>query len=97
MGGFNAMASYDVTDWMTVRGWGQYTFYDHNERNNPHMLMNPFYNHTNVGGAFEFKVNDSGFRVGVGGNYEYNPIRGKMERQFMFYPAGKIGMFRIGN
>lgn len=30
------------------------------------MLMNPFYNHTNVGGAFEFKVNDSGFRVGVG-------------------------------
>ena len=28
--------------------------------------MNPFYNHTNVGGAFEFKVNDSGFRVGVG-------------------------------
>ena len=97
MGGFNAMASYDVTDWMTVRGWGQYTFYDHNERNNPHMLMNPFYNHTNVGGAFEFKVNDSGFRVGVGVNYEYNPIRGKMERQFMFYPAGKIGMFRIGN
>ena len=77
MGGFNAMASYDVTDWMTVRGWGQYTFYDHNERNNPHMLMNPFYNHTNVGGAFEFKVNDSGFRVGVGVNYEYNPIRGK--------------------
>lgn len=69
--GFNAMASYDVTDWMTVRGWGQYTFYDHNERNNPHMLMNPFYNHTNVGGAFEFKVNDSGFRVGVGVNYEY--------------------------
>ena len=97
MGGFNAMASYDVTDWMTVRGWGQYTFYDHNERNNPHMLMNPFYNHTNVGGAFEFKVNDSGFRVGIGINYEYNPIRGKMERQFMFYPAGKIGTFRIGN
>lgn len=91
------MASYDVTDWMTVRGWGQYTFYDHNERNNPHMLMNPFYNHTNVGGAFEFKVNDSGFRVGIGINYEYNPIRGKMERQFMFYPAGKIGTFRIGN
>ena len=91
------MASYDVTDWMTVRGWGQYTFYDHNERNNPHMLMNPFYNHTNVGGAFEFKVNDSGFKVGVGINYEYNPIRGKMERQFMFYPAGKIGTFRIGN
>ncbi len=29
------MASYDVTDWMIVRGWGQYTFYDHNERNKP--------------------------------------------------------------
>ena len=43
------------------------------------------------------ELNDGGFRVGVGVNYEYNPIRGKMERQFMFYPAGKIGMFRIGN
>ena len=97
MGGFNAMASYDVADWLTVRWWGEYTFYDQKEKRNPHMLMNPFYNHTSVGGAFEFKVNDSGFKVGVGVNYEYNPIRGRMERQFLFYPAGKIGMFHIGN
>ena len=61
------------------------------------MLMNPFYNHTNVGGAFEFKVNDSGFRVGVGVNYEYNPIRGKMERQFIRSSDLASGMFRIGN
>ena len=97
MGGFNTMASYDVADWLTVRGWGEYTFYDQKEKRNPHMLMNPFYNHTSVGGAFEFKVNDSGFKVGIGVNYEYNPIRGRMERQFLFYPAGKIGMFHIGN
>lgn len=96
MGGFNAMAAYDVTDWMTVRGWGQYAFYGDKEEKNPHMLMNPFYNHTNVGGAFEFKIND-GFRLGLGVNYEFNPVRGKMERQILFYPGGKIGSFRIGN
>lgn len=97
MGGFHLMSAYELTDWMTVRGWGQYTFYDSKEQKNPHMLLNPFYNHTNVGGAFEFKVNEGGFKIGVGVNYEYNPVRGRMERQFLFYPAGKIGTFRISN
>lgn len=97
MGGFNAMAAYDISDWLTVKGWGQYAFYSKYEERNPHMLMNPFYNHTSVGGAFEIKVNDSGFKVGVGVNYEYNPIRGKMEPQFMLFPGGKIGRISIGN
>lgn len=96
MGGFNVMAAYEATDWLTLRGWGQYTFYSEKESKNPHMLMNPFYNHPGVGGAFEFKVND-GLKFGVGVNYEYNPVRGKMERQFLFHPGGKIGRISFGN
>lgn len=96
-GGFNVMASYELTDWMTIRGWGQYAFYSNKEEKNPHMLLNPFYNHTSVGGAFEIKVNDSGFKVGVGVNYEVNPMNGKMNRQFLIYPAGKIGRISFGN
>ena len=97
MGGFNAMATYELTDWLDVKAWGQYAYYGKQEQKNPHMLMNPFYNHNCVGGAFEVKVNDSGFRVGVGVNYEINPMNGKMDRQWMIYPAGKIGSIRFGN
>ena len=96
MGGFHVTAAYEVNDLLTLRGWGSYTFYDKKERNNPHMLMNPFYNHTNVGGAFEFKVKDD-FKMGFGLNYEYNPVRGKMDRQILISPAGKIGNIRISN
>lgn len=84
MGGVNAQVSFEATDWLKIRGWGQYAEYGKEDRN-PHMLMNPFFNHTNVGGALEFKFNDK-FGMGVGVNYEYNPMRRKMERQQLIYP-----------
>lgn len=84
MGGANVQVSYEATDWLKIRGWGQYAEYGKDSRNS-HMLMNPSFNHTNVGGAFEFKLNNK-FGMGVGVNYEYNPIRRKMERQQLIYP-----------
>ena len=36
------------------------------------------------------------FRIGVGIEYEYNPIERRMKPRFMFYPAGKIGNFQLG-
>ena len=61
----------------------------------PAPLLNPYYNHTSVGGAFEFKVKDN-FSFGVGVNYEYNPWNKRMDPQFLFYPAFKGKNIRIG-
>lgn len=94
MGGFNAEAAFQATDWLKIRGWGQYTFYG-NEKQNPHMLSNPFLNHTQVGGALEFKLGDD-FGIGVGVNYEYNHLRRKMEPQYLIYPIFNNGRFRLG-
>lgn len=103
VGGANLQLKYDVTDWMAVRAWGQYAYYwsgdknrsQFNELYNPHMLMNPFYNHTAVGGAFEFKINEN-VGIGVGVNYEYNPWRKKMDTQYLVYPVIRSGKFKIG-
>ncbi|MDL2208096.1 hypothetical protein LJB97_00565 [Parabacteroides sp. OttesenSCG-928-O15] len=84
--GANVGARFEINDRMAIRGWGQYTHYFGEEKNNPHMLMNPFFYHTGAGGAFEFKFNDD-FGVGVGVNYEYNPRRRRMEPQYLIYPV----------
>ena len=55
----------------------------------------PFFYHTQVGGAMEFKITDN-FWMGAGVNYEYNPVRRKMEPQFLVYPVFKSGRFKIG-
>ena len=36
------------------------------------------------------------FWMGAGINYEYNPVRRKMEPQFLVYPVFKSGRFKIG-
>lgn len=95
MGGFNAQVKYDMTDRLAFRAWGQYAFFDKTERNNPHMLLNPFYNHTNVGGSMEFMVTDK-FGVGMGVNYEFNTRRRAFEPQYMVYPVFKTKNFKIG-
>lgn len=84
MGGFNLNASYEVTDWMKIRGWGQYANYADNNKNS-FILLNPSFQQTSVGGAVEFKIKD-GFGVGAGLNYQYNPFRKKMEQQILVYP-----------
>lgn len=94
MGGVNAQVRYAATEWLALRVWGQYAYYG-DQNDNPHMLLNPFYNHTSVGGAFEFKFNEN-VGVGFGVNYEYNPIRQKMEPQYMIYPLIKGRNIRIG-
>lgn len=95
MGGVNAMASYEATDWLTVKAWGQYAQYGKDEKYNPHMLLNPFYNHTNVGGSMEFKITEN-FGIGMGVNVEYNPWNRKMEPQYLVYPVFKSGRFKGG-
>lgn len=84
MGGAHAEVGYQATDWLKLRTWGQYAGYG-KEKENPHMLMNPFYNHTSVGSGLELKLNDN-FGVGMGVNFEYNPMKRKMEPQYMVYP-----------
>ena len=56
--GANVQVEYQPTDWLKLKGWGQYAYYA-DEYNNPHMLSNPFLYHTQVGGSMEFKVTDN--------------------------------------
>lgn len=86
--GANATIRYDINDRLAVRGWGQYTYYFDGEKDNPHLQMNPFFNHTSIGGAMEYKFNDN-FGVGAGIDYRHNPRNGKFEPQYMFYPVFK--------
>ncbi len=94
-GGVNLHLHYQLTDWMAARAWGVYSFYDGKEKKNPHMLLNPFYPKTSVGGAMEFKINDN-VGIGVGVNYEYNPWRKRMEAQRLIYPVIRSGNIKIG-
>jgi hypothetical protein len=84
--GLNLHASYQLTDWLKLNSWGQYANYlGKDAGNNPHILMNPFFYHNSVGGSLEFKLNDN-FGVGTGIQYNYNPMRRKMERQLLLFP-----------
>lgn len=95
MGGFNLNARYEATEWLALRAWGSYVMYEKDEKYNPHMLWNPYYNHTQVGGAFEFKFNEN-VGVGMGVNFEYNPVRRKMVPQYLIYPIFNTKTIRIG-
>lgn len=102
-GGVNLQLQYEVTDWMTAKTWGQYAFHQgykqslsgFKEKDNPHMLMNPFYPHTSVGGALEFKISDE-VGIGIGVDYQYNPHSRKMQPQYLFYPAFRNKNIKIG-
>jgi hypothetical protein len=84
--GAHLQIGYDVNERITLRTWGKYAQYGNGENYNPHMLLNPFFNHTSVGGAVEFMLNEA-FGVGGGVNYEYNPFKRRMEPQYMLYPV----------
>lgn len=86
VGGVNAHASYQATDWLKFNAWGQYAGYNSNERNNPHMLMSPYFYHNNFGTSVEIKVNKN-FGVGAGVQYDYNPMVRKWQRQFLVFPV----------
>jgi len=95
MGGVNLQVRYDVNERLAFRTWGQYVHYGEGEKDNPHMLMNPFYNHTSVGGAMEFMINEN-FGMGVGVNYEYNPRRRRMEPQYLIFPVFRSKNVKVG-
>ncbi|MDR0748351.1 MAG: hypothetical protein LBF62_02115 [Tannerellaceae bacterium] len=95
MAGANLQVRYDVNKRIALRTWGQYAFYGKKENYNPYMLANPFYNHTSVGGAAEFMINDN-FGIGGGVNYEYNPYKRRMEPQYMLYPVIRNVGIKIG-
>lgn len=88
MGGFNAHISYELSELIGLDAWGKYAIYDSDERKNPHMLMSPFYDHTNVGGAVRFNINEK-FAIGAGLQYEYNPVVKRWDRQFLLFPIFK--------
>ena len=83
--GFQGTADYLVADWLKLKTWGRYVNYNDNQSQNAHMVMNPFYPHTATGGAFEIRFNDK-FGVGMGMQYEFNPIRRKWQPQYIAYP-----------
>ncbi|MDR1200141.1 MAG: hypothetical protein LBL58_00740 [Tannerellaceae bacterium] len=95
MAGANLQVRYDVNERIALRTWGQYAFYGEGEGYNPFMLMSPFYNHTSVGGAVEFMLNDN-FGIGGGVNYEYNPHRRRMEPQYQLFPVFRSKSIKIG-
>lgn len=85
MGGVNTQVSYEATNWLRLKAWGQYTMYDNDNKKNSFIIYSPYMNHSAVGGAMEFKITDN-FGIGAGMQYEYNPMRRKMERQVLVYP-----------
>ena len=85
MGGVNVQMGYQITDWMNIRTWGQYAAYDKQNTMNPFVIMNPMMNHTQVGGAMEFKITDD-FGIGVGVNYEFNPMKRRLVPKRFVYP-----------
>ncbi len=95
MGGVNFQVRYDATNRLAFLAWGQYAHYGKEERYNPHMLLNPSFNHTSAGGAMEFKFNEN-FGVGMGVNFEYNPRMRRMEPQYLLYPVIGSKNFKIG-
>lgn len=95
MGGVNLQVRYDINERIALRTWGQYAFYGDGEKDNPHMLMNPFFNHTNVGGAVEFMINEN-FGIGGGVNYEYNPRLRRMQPQYLVFPVFKSKNIKVG-
>ncbi|MDH6305768.1 hypothetical protein M2459_002476 [Parabacteroides sp. PF5-5] len=95
LGGVNMQVRYDINERLALRTWGQYAFYNDSEKNNPHMLMNPYFNHTNVGGAVEFMINEN-FGIGAGVNYEFNPRLRKMEPQYLIFPVFRSKNVKVG-
>jgi hypothetical protein len=84
--GAHLQIGYDVNERITLRSWGKYAHYGNRENYNPYMLMNPFFNHTSVGGAAEYMLNEH-FGIGGGVNYDYNPYNRRMERQYLLFPV----------
>lgn len=91
-GGFSLLAQYQMTDWMTFKVWSSYAFYEKKQIYptsliaDPFMVLNPELNRTSVGGAMEFKLGDN-ISFGIGVNFDYDPLRGKMRPQYFFYPV----------
>ncbi|MCK9343736.1 MAG: hypothetical protein M0P33_07490 [Massilibacteroides sp.] len=84
-GGLTLDATYKATDWLSLRSWGQYANQAKNQ-NDPFFYYGNGFNHSQVGGAMEFKISDN-FGVGMGINYEFNPMKHKMEKQWLVYPV----------
>lgn len=83
--GANARVSFQATDWLKVNAWGQYTDMGESQQQNPFVTNIPLYNHTNIGGSMEFKLNDQ-LGVGLGVQQEFNVMKRKWETYPIFYP-----------
>jgi hypothetical protein len=93
--GAHLQIGYDVNERITLRSWGKYAYYGNGENYNPYMLMNPFFNHTSMGGAAEYMLNEH-FGIGGGVNYEYNPYKQRMEPQYLLFPVFRNKNIKIG-
>jgi hypothetical protein len=88
MGGAQVQAGYEASSRLAFRAWGGYAAYSGNQAQTPFLLMNPAMNQTAAGGALEFMFTKS-LGLGTGINYEYNPIKRKLEPRYIFYPVIK--------
>lgn len=85
MGGVQASVHFQATDWLGLKAWGRYAEYGDKNKRNGHVMMNPFFYHTEAGSALEIKFNDN-FGIGMGLDFQYNPIKRKIEPKYMLYP-----------
>lgn len=88
MGGAQMELRYDASRRLAFRAWGQYAAYSGKQAQTPFLLMNPYMNKTATGGAVEFMFTKS-LGVGTGINYEYNPMKRRLEPRYIFYPIIK--------
>lgn len=90
MAGVQGGVNFQATEWLKLKTWGQYTFYDEKGKDNMFLYLNHQMPQIAVGGAMEFKVNEN-FGFGIGIQRNYNPMRGKWENNQMFYPTYRNG------
>lgn len=95
MGGANAQLRYQASERLAFRAWAEYAAFSGKEEvQTPFLLMNPEMHRTGAGGAVEFMFTKS-LGMGAGVNYDYNPMRKRLEPRYIFYPVVKAGDFHI--
>ncbi|MCC8154502.1 MAG: hypothetical protein LIP01_09975 [Tannerellaceae bacterium] len=94
MAGVTGGVNFQATEWLKLKTWGQYTFYDEKGRNNMFLFLDDHHRQTAIGGAMEFKVNEN-FGFGIGIQHNFNPMRNRWNQDKFIYPTFR-GSNRIG-
>jgi hypothetical protein len=82
--GFNANLRFDLTDWLKVNAFGEYSLGGSQNYLNP--MISPFYPQTSFGGSLEFKVTDN-WGVMVGNEREFDIVTRKWVNRPFIMPV----------